>query len=92
MFLVMAYLLNHVRTPQLIHRYIHLSNTKKQVYQELSTRRLLVSEWVDGIKLTQAPQAEVRTYSSTYSTTSHLVDQRRPSTPPPTPSLTQTQT
>ena len=31
-----------------------------QVYQDLSTRRLLVSEWVDGIKLTQAPPEEVR--------------------------------
>lgn len=30
------------------------------VYQELSTRRLLVTEWIDGIKLSQASQDEVR--------------------------------
>lgn len=30
------------------------------VVLELSTRRVLVSEWVDGIKLTKAEPAEVR--------------------------------
>ena len=30
------------------------------VYQEYSTRRLLVSEWVDGIKLTQAAPEDIR--------------------------------
>ena len=30
------------------------------VVLELSTRRVLVSEWVDGVKLTKADPAEVR--------------------------------
>lgn len=30
------------------------------VVLELSTRKLLVSEWVDGVKLTKAEPAEVR--------------------------------
>lgn len=32
-----------------------------KVYTQYSTRTLLVSEWIDGIKLTQASKAEVRT-------------------------------
>lgn len=31
-----------------------------KVYSQLSTRRLLVSEWIDGIKLTQASQQDIR--------------------------------
>lgn len=44
-----------------------LSSMKGEVFVpdvvlELSTRRVLVSEWVDGIKLTKADPSEVRTY------------------------------
>jgi predicted unusual protein kinase regulating ubiquinone biosynthesis (AarF/ABC1/UbiB family) len=31
-----------------------------KVFSDLSTRRLLVSEWIDGIKLTQASQEDIR--------------------------------
>lgn len=42
-----------------------LSDMSREVFVpdvvlELSTRRLLVSEWVDGVKLTKAAPAEVR--------------------------------
>ncbi|GMI40129.1 hypothetical protein TrCOL_g12991 [Triparma columacea] len=32
-----------------------------EFYQELSTRRILVSEWVDGVKLSTCPTEEVKT-------------------------------
>jgi predicted unusual protein kinase regulating ubiquinone biosynthesis (AarF/ABC1/UbiB family) len=31
-----------------------------EVMEEVSTRRLLVSEWVDGIKLSQCPPSEIK--------------------------------
>ena len=30
-----------------------------QVYEELSTRKLLVTEWIDGVKLSDVPKEEL---------------------------------